>query len=197
MNLLISDPDLKKSAQALDDARLIKQILECYQICKINEAFLSGNTQIGYRNHPVVVYYRDKLELVVDFGAACCTEYLRRFKRVHAYFDLLCKKRIYLKLKNINQTSKDPKSILSHMSTDSTTVPIYVDGQNSVIGDSVYNLFKQKLNDKWLYGKAIPRWKNYNPPDWALKEAKDRFDEHKTLAKLKTKSYNKKKLIER
>lgn len=186
MNLLISDPDLKKSAEALDDARLIKQILECYQIYKINEDFLSGNTQIGYRNHPVVVYYRDKPELVVDFGAACCNEYLRRFKKVHAYFDLLCKKKIYLKLKNINHTSKDIKNIFSHINTDSTIVPIYVDGQISIVGNDTYNLFKQKLNNKWLYGKAIPRWKNHNPPEWALKEVKDRFNEHKILDKSKS-----------
>lgn len=183
MNLLISDPDLNKSAQALDDARLIKQILECYQIYKINESFLSGNTQIGYKNHPVVVYYRDKPELVVDFGTACCTEYLRRFKKVHAYFDLLCNKKLYLKLKNTNETNKDINNIFSSINTDSTIIPIYVDGQNSIIDNSVYNLFKQKLNDKWLYGKATPRWKNYNPPEWARKEVKDRFYEHKILDK--------------
>lgn len=184
MNLLISDPDLKKSAQALDDARLIKQILECYQICKINEEFLSGNTQIGYRNHPVVVYYRDKPELVVDFGAACCVEYLNRFKETHAYFASLCEKRLYIKIKNAKRLNKN---ILDYINKDSDITPIYVEGSYSIVDSTVYDLFKNKLNEKWFHGKAVPRWKNSTPPEWMSELAKFRY-EHEPLTKRLTKN---------
>ena len=184
MNLLISDPDLKKSAQALDDARLIKQILECYQIYKINEAFLSGNTQIGYRNHPVVVYYRDKPELVVDFGAACCTEYLRRFRKIHAYFTFLNEKRLYIKTKNAKRLKKD---IFDYIGKNSDIIPIYVEGSYSVVDSTVYNLFKNKLNEKWFHGKVVPRWKNSTPPEWMSELAKLRY-EHEPLTKHLTKN---------
>lgn len=55
MQTFLSEPTLIECAQALDNKRLNKQILEAYQILNV----LSGNSTTGaWRNHPAVLMWK-------------------------------------------------------------------------------------------------------------------------------------------
>jgi len=64
-----------KSAAALDNRRLNKQILEAYQILNV----LSGNSPTGgWRNHPAVLMWKGSEYALFDYATTMITEAKRR-----------------------------------------------------------------------------------------------------------------------
>lgn len=55
MQTFLPFKDFDKSAQALDNKRLNKQVLECYQILKV---LSNDDPRAGWRNHPAVKMWR-------------------------------------------------------------------------------------------------------------------------------------------
>ena len=73
MQTFLPYPDLRKSAECLDDKRLGKQRVEAYQILRC----LSGLSK-GWRNHPAVQMWRGHETALAQYGWHCCTEWIRR-----------------------------------------------------------------------------------------------------------------------
>jgi hypothetical protein len=65
MNTLLPYPEYRRSASALDDKRLFKQVIECRGI--ITASFNKG----GYANHPAVKMWKGNLWSLWDFMLAC------------------------------------------------------------------------------------------------------------------------------
>lgn len=64
----------EKSAERLDNKRLNKQVLECYQILKA----LNGETK-GWVNHPATLMWKGFEQSLVSYAIVCCNEYTKRF----------------------------------------------------------------------------------------------------------------------
>lgn len=172
MNMLITDSDLKVSARNLDDRRLIKQILECYQIIKVNERVALGEDNVGYRNHPVIVFYRDYPDYVIDFGLACCKEYTFRFGRIHAYDNEFTK----LAVARMNS---HPNGIYNCY----PEAPIYVEGKTQVSDITSYDLFMKKMLNKWHNDRLKPKWTRRISPRWYDKVWRYYVDDMRTPSK--------------
>lgn len=154
---------IEDSVKALDDKRLIKQILECYEVIMFNDRILAGEENVGYRNHPLMKYYRDKKSWLIEYGYECCKEYLWRFNRMHKYYDYFVGKFAQFKKQNtINDFYKicyiDKKTIYhAAYFWEYLRIPTVV-----------HEAFREKLIDKWYKDKKDPKWTRRVPPDWAL-----------------------------
>lgn len=83
MNIFLPyEKDTRKSVGALDDKRLLKQILEVRQILKVAD----GESE-GYKNHPITKHYIQYKNFLIVYGYDCCLEYNFRFHRHHKYSD--------------------------------------------------------------------------------------------------------------
>ncbi len=79
MQTFLPHSDFEKSAKALDNKRLNKQIVEVQQILKA-----LSNPHYGWRNHPAVKMWRGFEASLRLYGGECYREYRRRFfNRVH------------------------------------------------------------------------------------------------------------------
>lgn len=63
------------AAQALDNKRLNKQILECYQILKV---LCSGNPKAAWRNHPAVLMWEGHEGRLFEYALSMVNEAKRR-----------------------------------------------------------------------------------------------------------------------
>ena len=165
MNVFMPCESIEESVRALDDNRLIKQILECKQIIETNLRVFGGfwdygKGVIGYRNHPVVKHYRDTylgFEFIATYGAECCDEFERRFSKEHAFQGFF--------------TYIFP--IIDDVILMSAITLIYAEGSikspyciRETDNEKVFELFKQKLIKKWDNDKYPPKWTNREPPSW-------------------------------
>ena len=71
MQTFLPYKNFDKSAQALDNKRLNKQILECYQILKV---LSSDDPHAGWRNHPAVKMWRGYELTLWDYTTAMVSE---------------------------------------------------------------------------------------------------------------------------
>mgnify|MGYP003297340160 CR=1 FL=1 len=78
MNVFLPEQSVMDCVRALDDNRLMKQILEI-------KVLLNGGA--GYAHHPVKVFYADKQDFLRHYGFSCCVEYYMRFGKIHKYAD--------------------------------------------------------------------------------------------------------------
>lgn len=67
MQTFLPYPNFKDSAICLDNKRLNKQIIECYQILKA----LHGETK-GWVNHPATLMWKGYENSLVCYGVWCC-----------------------------------------------------------------------------------------------------------------------------
>ena len=156
MNIFLPYEDVNQSIRALDDRRLVKQILECKQLLDV----ALGNTN-GWSRHPVAVYYKDYPHFIARFGLMCCLEYELRFNRTHRYSDLL-----------MRYTLKLPKN--------KRVEPYYASGSKGSDNcirtvDNATLLFKQKLINKWENDKQQgrpPKWTKRLLPEFYLNKEK-------------------------
>ena len=159
MNLFVPYEDIEKSVRALDDKRLNKQILECYQILQV----ALGNSR-GYENHPVVKHYIAYPNGCLFCAVLACRKYLYRFNKTHKYHDFFdyvfdnveliapYKNRHYsLNYIYVEYPATDPRCIRE---TDT---------------ERVTALFRDKLVRKWkrdIENRRPPRWTKRGAPEF-------------------------------
>ena len=166
MNIFLPyERDLKKCVQSLDDKRLNKQILECYQLLNnYVRKELNHEEKVGYTNHPVYKHFTSNsynLYAMMKYAIEACIEYLYRFKIDHKLFNSINKLR-----KNV---FKYPNNI------DSLYEPYFMRGslgQPEYIRttENVSQLFQKRLIEKWDNDKRKPIWTNRNKPEFYINE---------------------------
>ena len=90
MNIFLPyENDVQKSVESLDDKRLNKQILECYQLLTlaIDEKAGVDISKRGYRNHPIYLHYKNYPNFIGYYGYLSCLEYFERFDKEHKLKD--------------------------------------------------------------------------------------------------------------
>ena len=176
MNVFMPCATIEDSVRALDDKRLIKQILECEQILDANKRVNEGEQKVGYANHPVVKHYRELglkgTFFVTYYAVMCCYEYFVRFDKEHYLENELQKQyRKVLRLLFVNKVTRDgfitlPPIVYAEGSINSP------DCIRETDNEKVFELFKQKLIKKWDNDKYPPKWTNREPPSWYKGERK-------------------------
>lgn len=78
MNTFLPIPDLENAPKYIDDIRLNKQIVEGYQILKCNIRVLSGEQNVGWRNHKAVRMWRGYESSLFHYVARCAEEWACR-----------------------------------------------------------------------------------------------------------------------
>lgn len=148
MNLFLPEETISLSVSALDDKRLIKQILECKTILDVA---LDENKK-GYAKHPVVAYYKDYPSFVALYGGIACEEYMERFGNgYHQFYDYF-----------MRWVERLP---------DEFPKPFYCEGEKTDPNcirttENTVELFRAKLCKKWNNDKYTPKWTNREPPEW-------------------------------
>ena len=151
MNVFLPDENLNNCVEALDDRRLVKQILECYQIyfCRIRHK--------GYSHHPVVVHYSNYPFFIIRYGLAACNEYRYRFGRAHTYEEFFINE-FYREVKNAKAVDWEIPFYYAEGSKD--------DPKHIRTTRNVPYLFKIKLIKKWHHDKIPPKWTKRGAPDF-------------------------------
>lgn len=155
MNIFATDPDPKKCAEALDDKRLIKMILESAQLIS-TAARLNGsdNTRLyksTHVKHPCTIWtgeHKANYQWLLDHYIYLCVEYERRFTKKHKSFLL------YSAIYRSQHYLKD-----SELHDPFVNCTPYKDLE-------VHLAYKKTLVDKWNNDKRPPKWTNSNPPSW-------------------------------
>ena len=161
MNIFLPyENDIGASVKALDDARLVKQVLETHQL--LSNAILEsqGKEIKGYKNHPVYVFYKDNIPFLLEYLSKCCSEYLYRFKKWH-------KSNLYAGMLSSVYPCHNVEFTPYYME-GSKGQPNYIRTTNNVSA-----LFQQKLINKWNNDKAKgrpPKWTNRQVPEFYKKE---------------------------
>ena|SRR5699024_7603187 len=152
MQIFRISPDHDESARFLDNRRLSKQVLELYQIIRVNLSLigvLDTNTQ--YQHHPIVKHvYNSGMPYITDTARlihACDREHRRRGGRRSAAFreDLDALKELI--------ESHARQGIWSH----DPLPPFYAYGDARVYGEEAYAGYRRLLFEKWQNDRIAPR----------------------------------------
>ena len=154
MNLFLPEKTVYDSVRALDDRRLIKQILECKTILDV----ALDETKKGYAKHPVVAYYKDYPSFVADYGFTATVEYNRRFCKNHSLYSWFVITARNIKCEAIFGYHEEPK-------------PFYCEGSKTDLNcirttENTIELFRNKLCKKWDNDRYPPKWTNRQAPEW-------------------------------
>lgn len=152
MNLFMPYKSVVNSVRALDDRRLVKQILECKVLLDI-----ALGKKSGYANHPVSVHYKEHPNFLRDYALAACSEYSHRFGKVHTYQDEF--------YRTLTLIEKDVPVLYAAGSKGSA---------NCVrdTSEKVYEMFQQKLIEKWDNDRVPPKWTNREKPEFYKEKTK-------------------------
>ena len=173
MNVFLPyENDVVASVQSLDDVRLNKQAVECYQLLTSAVKERNGVPIKGHRNHPIYVFYKNNLEFLAYYGYRCCEEYQERFGKEHSlegYF--------FECLKNLDVTMITFSGNICFDVVQPKYTPYYMEGSKGQPNyirttENVSVLFQSKLCKKWDADKEKgrpPRWTNRNIPDFYIK----------------------------
>lgn len=157
MNIFATDRCPVKSAQALDDRRMNKMILETAQILSTALDNMSSWRSFLYKpthsRHPCVLwasYSKGNFNWLVQHGLALCDEYTYRFGRTHK-----------------------SKAVILAAQKHIKTVPLdrseFIPQPNCTVHKGlkpVWNAYKFYLAvDKWPRD-INPRWTRRGAPDW-------------------------------
>ncbi|WP_342388755.1 pyrimidine dimer DNA glycosylase/endonuclease V [Salinicoccus bachuensis] len=152
MQIFRVSPDHQTSAQYLDNRRLSKQVLELYQILRINLSLVGMlDTNTRYQHHPIVKHvYNEGNPYITDtfwLLEACDMEHQRRGgKRSPAFREDL------ESLKQLIESRLDA-DLWSH----EPLPPLYVFGEDRIYGNAAYDLYVELLHDKWMNDTIPPR----------------------------------------
>ena len=77
MNIFLSQSTVADSVKDLDDLRLQKQLVECYQLLTlaIKEQQEGHEVKAGHYHHPVYLFYKDNIPFLAYYGYICCCEF--------------------------------------------------------------------------------------------------------------------------
>jgi len=146
MNIFVTDPDPKKSAQNLDDKRVIKMILESAQLMStaINLMGGFGPYKSTHINHPCSIWVRTSAAnyyWLLDHFVALCDEYNLRYGKIHkckSFFPVL---------------SSGVKLMPQVDSTPWCNCTPHKDME-------VIAAYQLTMTEKWANDKRPPTWKN-------------------------------------
>ena len=150
MNIFLPDENLNNCVEALDDRRLVKQILECYQI-------YNSKREGSYSHHPVILFYTKYPFFIIRYGLAACNEFRYRFERAHAYENFFINE-FYKEVQKSKQIDWEIPFYYAEGSKD--------DPKHIRTTSNVPQLFRQKLCKKWLNDKFPPKWTKRGAPDF-------------------------------
>lgn len=171
MNIFLPyENDIGASVRSLDDLRLNKQILECYQLLNNSTKEYNGEQIKGYKNHPVYVFYKDNPYFIATYGMCCCMEYEHRFAKENQLTDNM----VYL----FNYWENQIPHRFYERVAKCTFTPYYMEGSKGQPNyirtmENVSELFQQKLIKKWENDKAKgrpPKWTNRQVPEFYRKD---------------------------
>lgn len=155
MNIFVTDPNWTKSAEALDDKRLVKMVLETAQIIS-TVAHKYGVQGEWYKpthaNHPCVVWAGEctpNFTWLILHGNALGAEYTKRFNKVHKSHDII---------------SLAIKSDLAFCLPDKLQTPFANCTNYKHL--PVIEAYRNHLADKWAADAKPPKWTSSNPPTW-------------------------------
>lgn len=166
MNIFLPyENNVRKSIECLDDKRLNKQIVECYQLVMSAIKEERGWQIKGHRNHPVYTFYKDNIPFLAYYGYECCREYNYRFDKWHSlisYFDN--------EMERQGLYCMDCDGYIEAVEIPKFT-PYYMEGSikdpNHIrTTENVGKLFRQKLIKKWQNDKYPPKWTNRGMPEF-------------------------------
>lgn len=169
MNIFLPyEKDIGKSIKALDDLRLNKQILECYQLLLNAEREHNGFSAKGYGNHPVYLFYKENIPFLAYYGYECCRELYWRTKKWHSlvwFFDS--------ELDELKMFHTNSDGFIDSVEIPKFT-PYYMEGSKGQANyirttENVSKLFQDKLCKKWEQDKAKgrnPKWTNRDVPEF-------------------------------
>lgn len=164
MNIFLPYEDsVERSVQSLDDLRLNKQILECYQLLSNAIKEKNGGVVVGYKNHPIYAHYKGNIPFLANYGYQCCMEFMRRFDKVHSLHPIFLNYNYQFNSKCYNGQPE--------------YVPFYMEGSKDSPNcirttENVSELYQKKLIDKWDTDKAKgrnPKWTNRGVPEFYSK----------------------------
>lgn len=173
MNVFATHQSPVESAQALDDRRLVKMVLETGQI--ICTALHAGGKkeEVPYRpthvKHPVCLWAATSavnLRWLARHLRALGKEYTLRFGRKH---------------KTVTSMQAVVQAIMSDTAAQNGRSPKFVNcARNSSLGldfttePDVHMAYRKYLIEKWKHEKGKARWTNRAPPAWAKKRLRRR-----------------------
>lgn len=162
MNIFVSSSDPIKSAQALDDRRVIKMVLETAQLLStaLHELGMSEGLNIyrpTHRNHPCSIWARESYKnfiWLLQHFEALSSEYEKRFGRKHkSYITLIDNFSDAFLQKLKNKIGKKNRTAFANC-TDFKDEP------------DVHQAYILALQKKWRNDKIPPKWTNAKRPDW-------------------------------
>lgn len=159
MNIFVTDPCPKKSAQALDDKRVVKMILETAQMLStvirgLDQGYADahGLYKKTHTGHPCVKWAgqsQDNYLWLLDHMRALLEEYTARFGKQHKSGSLLPALSAYA------PSMPQGQGLMPFANcTDFKHIP------------DVHEAYKQALMSKWKNDKLVPRWTQSNQPEW-------------------------------
>jgi len=154
MNIFVSDTDPVLAAQALDDKRVVKMVLETAQIISAIAHRYGAEGQwykLTHAKHPCTLWAGDRdsnLIWLAEHGEALSAEYTKRFFKTHASSAVI--QRGY---------RLAPALPVGPCSPFANCTP-YKDMP-------VVQAYRTYLNDKWRADKRQPQWTVTGPPQWS------------------------------
>lgn len=158
MNIFAVSNDPVECAQALDNRRLVKMVLETAQIlCTAIPSISSIQApyRATHRHHPVVIWAAQSnanTSFTVRLFYALCDEYTHRYGKTHKCYTV-CND--YFQL--IQLTTDQPKSFVNCCSArglDYKHIP------------DTHEAYRQYLAAKWTQLDPNPQWSNRGKPVW-------------------------------
>lgn len=158
MNIFVTDFCPQKSAQALDNKRVVKMVLESAQLLSnavhkhIPELAPYRKTHI---NHPCSIWvsqHRANYQWLLQHFIHLCFEYTHRYNKIHA-----CEK-LYNTFDKIQYYLEDIK-----IHDNFVNCTPFKEESNVILA------YKKTLINKWENDKLLPNWTNRQKPEWYFK----------------------------
>lgn len=155
MNIFVTDRDPYLAAQALDNRRLVKMVLETAQILStvMWDTDDWGPYRPTHRNHPCTRWAGESLSnyaWLLEHFAALCTEYTHRYGRVHASTKLYPIFSRYLDDRDTDTYWTDVHEFTFHDGSREHIIPRY----------------RAYMARKWRADGDAAQWKNREQPTW-------------------------------
>ena len=155
MNIFVVDQDTMKCAEALDDLRLNKMIIETAQLLSTAMRVRGYTEDNIYKsthvNHPCAVWVRENISnysWTLLYLSDLVEERIRRTGKSHKTYEIY------------NALCAGPKIMPKGELTPFVNCSTYKDLE-------VLEAYKKCLIDKWAADIKPPKWTNSNKPKWA------------------------------
>jgi hypothetical protein len=164
MNIFLTDPDPTACAQALDNSRVVKMVLETAQLlsaaCEMLQIEPVGLYRVTHMNHPCGVFARQSLgnfKWLVEHGLALSAEFEFRFRKVHASEAII--KSAY---QQMMEAHYEGDGLTNGWRTD-LVFSFNCSGFNT--GD-VFEDYRECMRRKWATDKIRLKWSHRGQPAW-------------------------------